>query len=169
MKTTWNYINKIVLSLTKFNLVMAIIALIAMTILVFIEIVSRSLLDKSTLIADEMTGYFNVAILFLGLSFTFKSNGLIKITILYDRFSARWKSIADIISMTIAIAFTLVLLVYIWATFYQSFIGKATSVFISRTPLYIPQFVMVIGIVFFVLQILILYVEKIKKSIRGKE
>ncbi|MEN1968879.1 TRAP transporter small permease [Lentibacillus sp. N15] len=164
----WASIKKVVEKLTNFNLVLAGISLSFMAGLVFIEVMSRSLLNRSTLIADEMAGYLNVAIAFFGLAYTFRSNGFIKITILYNRFSSKWKGIVDVVSIVLSIAFSLTLFYYICGTVFQSYTSQATSVYISETPLYIPQLVMVVGIAFLMLQNVVELVEYIRKRIQNK-
>src|SRR5690625_6219999 len=96
----------------------------------FFEIISRSLFNYSTLIADEYSGYLNVAIPLFGLAYTFKTEGFIKIKILYDKFSNNTKKMLDIISMVMGLFYSIILLYYISIMVLQSYrtgvkIGRA--------------------------------------------
>lgn len=154
--------------LTRLSLYLSGISLVLMTTLIFIEIIGRTFLGVSTLVADEMTGYFNVALAFFGLAYTFKTDGFIRISILYDRLPMKWKKPINVINTLGAITFSLILLYYFWGTVKQSYLGKATSVYISRTPLYIPQLVLVIGIIILILQMFIKVVKIFKNSYKSR-
>lgn len=163
----WTTIKKGIENLSTFSLVLAGISIVLMVLLVFVEIVSRSIFNKSTLIADEMSGYMNVSIAFFGFAYAFKTNTFIRITFLYNRFSKKLKNIADVISLMLSILFSFLLLYCVWGIIHTSFIDKVTSVSISKTPLYIPQFVMVMGIAFLISQMFVVLIKKLR-SFRAK-
>ena len=137
------------------------LSILTLTFLMFFEIISRSLFNYSTLIADEYSGYLNVAIPLFGLAYTFKTEGFIKIKILYDKFSNNTKKMLDIISMVMGLFYSIILLYYISIMVLQSYRTGVKSLFISKTPLYIPQSIIVIGLIFLIMQIIISLITKV--------
>ena len=130
------------------------IAFILLTGLILIEIFSRALFNHSTMIADEYSGYFYLAYVFLGLGYTFKENGHIRITIIYSKMPKKIKKIMDFFAGSVALA-------VIGFVFYRSILlclesynYDMRSEGVSETPLYLTQIPMVIGLFFFLLSII---------------
>jgi len=130
------------------------IAFILLTGLILIEIFSRAIFNHSTMIADEYSGYFYLAYVFLGLGYTFKENGHIRITIIYSKMPKKIQKIMDFFAGSVALA-------VIGFVFYRSILlclesynYDMRSEGVSETPLYLTQIPMVIGLFFFLLSII---------------
>jgi len=154
VNSTTGILGKFIKLTTNVGLFLASISTLLMTFIIFLEIISRSVFNFSLLIADEMAGYLNIAIVFLGLAYTFKTGGFIKITVIYDFFSSKVKFFFDICSMILAFLYGTVIFYIISKMLYSSYINETTSLFISETPLYIPQTFMVVGVAFLLMQII---------------
>src|SRR5690625_679924 len=134
-----NPIQKTINTLINIGLVLSGISVLLMTAIVFVEIISRSIFNYSTLIADEMAVYLNVAIVFFGLGYTFKTEGFIKINLLYSRLSDRVKHIMDTISVAFALVYSIVLFYFATIMVQRMYTYGTRSLFISKTHLYIPK------------------------------
>ena len=77
-----SWIDKIV----DFGEVLASISVVLILILVCAEVFFR-LFNRSTMVADELGAYLNAAIVFLGMSYTLREGGFIRIEALYERLS----------------------------------------------------------------------------------
>lgn len=133
----------------------------ALTILIMTEIVLRSFFNVSTMIADEYSGYFYLASIFLGLGYTFKEDGHIRINVLTSKFSKRGKRYIDIFAGSI----TLVLLIFIFyrsiLLVHDSYSFDMVSETVSETPIYLTQLAMPLGLFLFCLAILSFILRRI--------
>ncbi len=141
------------------------ILLVTLVILILSEIFLRSIFDKSTMIADEYSGYLYLASIFLGLAYTFKENGHIRINILTSKLRKKSNKFIDIGASFIALV-VLSFAFYRTILFtYDSYEMEMVSEAVSETPLYLTQFVMPIGILLFIFAILSTFIKGLKNDI----
>lgn len=87
-----------------------------------------------------------VSALFLALPATFQRGGHIRVSILLDLASPRWARCMDIASLAIS---ALLVISFIWAAgdmTWLSYLYHDVSLNLDRTPLWIPQSSMVVGL-----------------------
>lgn len=133
-------------------------ALSALTIagillLVCAEILMRNVFGRSTMISDEFAGYLNAAAVFLGLGYTLREGAFIRVDSLYIKMkgnmlmAARW-------TFTLVTMASLLILVYYEvkhvAYLYNSNIRSDS---LTETALYIPQSLIVLGLVVLIAQL----------------
>jgi TRAP-type C4-dicarboxylate transport system permease small subunit len=129
-------------------------ALVAICVLVMSEIIARNVLGTSTMIADEMCGYLNVAVVFLGLAYTMQQGGFIRVELLYHKFATRTKRIADALSVLLSFAYICIVLYYMAKYALFSYQNDIRSAELTQTPLFIPQAVLVLGACLLVIYLL---------------
>ncbi len=131
----------------------ASLSVVALCLLVLSEILLRALWHSSTLIADEYSGYFYLASVFLGLGYVFSQQGHIQITLLSTRVSGKAKKFLN---------FSLALILFLLLSFlfyrslilvYNSYDLEMVSTGVSQTAIYKTQLAMPIGILFFLLAV----------------
>lgn len=130
-------------------------SVIAMTGLVTVEIIGRTLFKFSTLISDEMSGYLLVAMGFLGLGYTLKIEGHIRVDTVIMRLSPRLRSLLIATWCLAGLVYVSVLTSVFWRLVLESYTMKTTSIGLGRTPLFIPQMAMPIGVMLLGLQLLV--------------
>jgi len=130
------------------------IAFILLTGIILTEIFSRALFNHSTMIADEYSGYFYLAYVFLGLGYTFKEKGHIRITIIYSKMPKKIKKFMDFTAGSIALAVVGFIFYRSILLCYESYSYDMVSEGVSETPLYLTQIPMVIGLFIFMLSII---------------
>ncbi|MDK2823390.1 MAG: TRAP-type transport system small permease protein [Clostridia bacterium] len=113
--------------------------------LVLIEIVIRTLFDKTLYITEEYTGYLMVAITFMGLAYTLKEKGHIRMVFLHKILKGKARIILDIYSFTIGFIFFAIVTFTTTNFFWDSVVSQSRSMQISETYLAIPQFFMPLG------------------------
>lgn len=123
----------------------AALALILICVLVLAEILSRNLLNRSTMIADEMCGYLNVGVVFLGLAFTMHQGGFIRVDLTYRMLKGAMKLIADWYNVLASTAYAVIMLFYMTKYTIYSYQNGITSAEITATPQFIPQLFVVVG------------------------
>jgi len=152
---TWRKFCLIYAKINKFFLYIAVFCVLAMTLLIFTEIIARGIFNTSTLICDEYTGYFVAGMTFCGGAYAMSKGSFLRVDILYQGFRGRFKKVIDIINTLLALVFILFLIKFSWAVFSYSLSGHVVSIYTSRTLLAIPQSVMVIGCVLLLIQAVI--------------
>ncbi len=138
--------------------------IITLVLLILTEIFSRTLFDKSTMIADEYSGYFYLASVFLGLGYTFSQKAHIRINILTSRLSNKAQRYFDIFAgvvtfMVIAFIFYRVILMTI-----DAYSFDILSEGVSETPIYLTQIPMIVGTFIFIVAILAFIARKVQND-----
>ncbi len=125
------------------------ILFVALVVLIMVEIIGRSFFDYSTMLADEYSGYFYLAAIFLGLAYTFNEEGHIRISIVTSRLSSSIKRWVDIFAGIMALSILLFALYYSWHFMMESKEMEMLSEGVSETPLYLTQIPLVVGLALF--------------------
>ena len=126
-------------------MVLSALSIAVITIIVCAEVLLRSLFGVSTLIATEFPGYLLVANVFLGLGWTFRNGGFIRVDLLYLNFGPRLTAFADFVMSAVGTAVLIIYTYYLYWFVLQSHATHVTSIYVTRTPLWIPQLVMPVG------------------------
>jgi TRAP-type C4-dicarboxylate transport system permease small subunit len=135
--------------------------IIALVVLIMVEIIGRSFFDYSTMLADEYSGYFYLALVFLGLAYTFDQEGHIRISIVTSRLHDSPKRWVDILAGLMTLAILLFALYYSWDFMMESHEMEMLSEGVSETPLYLTQIPIVAGLMLFTLSALIFVLRKV--------
>ena len=145
------------------------LGILAMTALITFETVSRSLFQYSTLIADEVSGYLLVLTTYFGLAYVAQKDEFIRVSFFYDRIRGKYKRWLNFLIELSALAFALILTYYSFAFIFKSFILGSTSINISRTPLWIPQSCMGVGLLLLDLTLLIKTIKTYLSIVGGSK
>lgn len=121
------------------------LAIVAITVMVCVEVVLRTVFGISTLVSTEYAGYLLVAHVYLGLAWTFRDGGFIRVDLVPGVLRGRAAAVFD---FAMALIGCLIFCFYTWYLIgfvIQSYRAGTMSVFVTRTPLWIPQIVLPIG------------------------
>ncbi|MEH7342438.1 TRAP transporter small permease subunit [Bacillus sp. JJ1532] len=147
------------------NKVFAYIAgtmLVLSVVLIMGEIVARSVFNSTIYITTEYTAYFMVAITFLGLAFTLKEKGHIRMVFLYKVFKGvKARMILDIYSYVVGLAAFLIITIATFQFFWDSLVSGTQSMQLTKTYLAIPQFILPLGSLLLTLQ----FIAEISKTV----
>ncbi len=132
---------------------LAAILVFCLMLLVLLEIGLRNLVGRSTLMTEEFGGYSFVAVAFLGLVYTARVKGHVRVRLLLDHlpYATRYLLHFPITLLSIA-----VISVGVWRTawtVWRNYESNVLSIGIFHTPLYLPQLVMFVGMVLFLIQL----------------
>ena len=135
------------------------LAVIAILILICCEIVLRQF-RSSLLVTDEIGGYLNAAVVFLGLAYTLRNGGFIRVEVVYDTLGERWKRMAVWTFVIISTIFVGVLFYVAIGHITYAFVQDTRAVSVLETPEWIPQSAMVLGLAVLLLQLIAFIVER---------
>lgn len=146
-------IDRVVGVVTHAGGVLAAFAIVAILVIVCTETALRQF-RISLLVTDEIAGYLNAAAVFLGLAWTLREGGFIRVEILYDRAKGAVRlALQWLIGLT-SIAFAATMLWVCWLHVVYALKHDTRAVSVIDTPEWIPQSVMVIGLALLLLQLL---------------
>ncbi|MGB6329877.1 MAG: TRAP transporter small permease [Halarcobacter sp.] len=161
MNTLTNFINR----LSKGGAYLSGLLLVSLVCLILTEIFLRYFFDKSTMIADEYSGYLYLASIFLGLAYTFTKDGHIRINIVTSRLNKQANKFIDIFASIITLS-VLAFILYRTVLFtYDSYEFEMLSEAVSETPLYLTQIVMPLGTALFILSVIAFIIKRLKNDI----
>ena len=129
------------------------IFMILIVALIAVEILIRSVFNSSTLISDEYSAYFFVGVVLLGLAFTLKEEGHIRITLLTSVLGDKGRAFLDLFATVLAIVITTFALYYAGEMVYDSWSLGMRADSISETPIYLSQMVIPLGLLMLDLQL----------------
>ncbi len=161
MNTFSNLVNK----LCKGGAYLSGFFLVALVLMILTEIFLRSFFDISTMIADEYSGYFYLASIFLGLAYTFNEDGHIRINIITSKLTRKSNRKIDIFAGIITL---FVLIFALWRTIllaYDSYELEMLSEAVSETPIYLTQLAMPVGISLLILAVIAFIFKGFKNDI----
>lgn len=134
-----------------------------MMILVLFEVIMRYIVHQPPIIADEISAYMLVALSFIGMAYTWKENGHVRITALVSRLPARMSNWVRLIGLVLALTLATVLTHASYVYLAYSFKLNMASATHLRVPLQIPQMPLLIG---FTILTLLLIIETTKAIIK---
>jgi TRAP-type C4-dicarboxylate transport system permease small subunit len=138
-----------------------------MTLLITADILGRSLLGKSTLVAAELSGYALVAIVCLALAYTQRSGGHIEITLLTRQLPQKMQELLKLATLSLSVAFM------IWFTYATcipvilKYSQHVRSITFLATPMWIPYLLIPIGLGMMTLELLVELMSKLVAVARG--
>lgn len=145
--------------------VFSAIFMILIVCLISVEIFLRTFFNTSTLISDEYSAYMFVFVVMLGLSYTFKEKGHIRITIITSRLGKKVQKYLEIVVLFFVLAILLFSIYYSAKMVYDTYSLDMRADTIAETPLYLPQIALPIGYTIFFLQV----ISEILKKFIDKE
>lgn len=123
----------------------AILVLVLIFALMNTEIVTRYVFGRSTLIADEYTGYGFAILILAGFMYAHRTGALLRVDFGVNLLRGRWRT-GSLVLASVASAGLATFSAYAgyraWAL---SWLFNSSSSFTSATPLWIPQIAMPIG------------------------
>ncbi|MFZ5779140.1 MAG: TRAP transporter small permease subunit [Pseudomonadota bacterium] len=142
--------------------VLSAAAIVAILVMVCTETALRQF-RASLLVTDEIAGYLNAAAIFLGLAWTLREGGFIRVEILYDRATGNLRRALRWLIVLTALSFTAVMLWVCTRHVIYAYQRDTRAVSIIETPEWIPQSVMVLGLVVLLLQLVAWIVDRVRR------
>lgn len=141
--------------------VLAGVCVLAILVIVCAEVALRQF-KHSMLVTDEIAGYLNAALVFLGLAYTLKNGGFIRVEVVYDAMPSALRQAARWLFTFVATVFVGLILYYAVEHVSYSFEQDTRAISVLDTPEWIPQSVMVVGLAVLFLQLLAFLVERVR-------
>ena len=141
--------------------VLAGVAIVLILALVCIEVLMRPF-KFSLQIVDEICGYLNAAAVFLGLAYTLRDGGFIRVELVYDRFKGNIKQGVRWLIVLTGTAYVAFLLYYTVLHVLYLYRRDVRAVSVIETPEWIPQSVAIVGLFVLLLQLIAYVVNRMR-------
>jgi TRAP-type C4-dicarboxylate transport system permease small subunit len=141
--------------------VLAGVCILLVLVLVCIEVALRPF-KISLQIVDEVCGYLNAAAVFLGLAYTLREGGFIRVELVYDRMkgnlkqAVRWLIVlSGIVYVAVLLYFTVIHVIYLYRR-------NVKAVSVIETPEWIPQSVAIAGLAVLLIQLVAYVINRVR-------
>ena len=165
MKFTY-YIDIFSKHLFRISAVSGQILIFGMTMLITVDVLGRATIGKSTLVATEISGYALVAIVFLGLAYTLRTERHVRIELLTKRLPPKRRQQVDIAVLILSMVF---ISWFTWATMgpvILNYIHHHVSITFLHAPMWIPYLFVPVGAGMLAIGLLIEIIGKIRNPRR---
>ncbi len=137
-------------------------------IIIFLDVILRSLFNKPTIWANEVSQQSFGFIVLLGGAYTFRHGGFISISIFYDRFGHKMRAIVDILTLLCLSIFCLVLVWNGGKIALESVLILEGSHTYWNPPIYFLKLAIPIGALALWLEGLLNYIPKVALQLRQR-
>ena len=118
--------------------------------------VARRVLNAPLLFVEEVSGYLVLAIVFLGLAYTLKDDGHIRVDVVFGRLTGGVRRATQAACLVAALVWAGFVVAGTWRLVEEYYTQRVLSFAYLQTPLWIPGTAMVAGAVLLALQVLAL-------------
>lgn len=136
--------------------------------LMLIEVISRYILRSPLRIADEISGYAMVFVSFIGLAYTWRERGHIRVTFIVQKMRAGVSNYLRLFTLTAALGYSVVLIVASILFLRDAFRRGIVSTSELELPLAWPQLAIPIGATFMALILILIIAQAIRDMRAGK-
>lgn len=157
-------IQKIISSLSSGFLRMSMWGTFAMMLLIIVDITLRGIFNTSMLIAEEVSAYLFVFVVYFGLAETLKKGRHVKVELITGRIPHKVRRCLNPILAVLALG---TLGIVLWRTIIMVCRSYSWGTRIPGpldTPVYVPQSILVIGILLLILQYIVQIIKEINSD-----
>lgn len=127
--------------------------LVGIALFIALEIVLRNLFNTSTYVTGEFVGYGIAAMTFLAMGHALASGDLIRVRLVTDLLGPRARRGVELVCVVLTLLAMILLAWFFLKSTERFWSNGSVSETIAETPLWIPQAVMLAGILVFALQL----------------
>lgn len=135
------------------------LAIIVVALIVTLDVLLRKLFLVTLVGAAELSGYFFAVAVALSYPFVLFDRANVRIDALYTQLPRPVTAVLDVIGMLFVAVFVMVLVDSVIGVFLKSFGADSRAISSLRTPLWIPQFFWMSGLVLFAATAIFLLVQ----------
>ena len=138
------------------------VLIFGMTLLITVDVLGRATIGKSTLVATEISGYSLVAIVFLGLAYTLRTERHVRIELLTRRLSPKRQQQLEIAVLILSMVF---IAWFTWTTtgpVILNYIQQHISITYLHAPMWIPYLFIPVGAGMLAIGLLIEIIGKLR-------
>ena len=166
------YLKRISDKISRASLIAAYVTAVMfgmLVILVMAEIIRRAVFGSSFLWTFELSSWLLVGIAFMGLAYTLKTGGHVRVTLVSSRLAPRAQNLVEIVLSGIGLAFTAYLATYILRGTLSTYTMNVRGLSVLEPPIFVIWVVAFIGLCIFSLQFVGIMLDRIVALKQGGE
>jgi TRAP-type C4-dicarboxylate transport system permease small subunit len=146
------------------------IILIYMVLHIIYEIILRAFFSSSTYVLDEFVAYGTAGLTFLYMAKSMRKKALIRVGIVLNRLSGLPRLIMEAIGLSITLFLSWYIIYFFWTKiFWRNIIRGRVSESIAEIPLWIPESLVITGLIIFSFQVLVMLISVLVKGMDEHE
>jgi TRAP-type C4-dicarboxylate transport system permease small subunit len=126
-----------------------------MTAIIGFDVAMRLIFIRPTIWADEVSCYLLVGISFLGAAYTLSTGGHIYIETFVQRLGSKTQKRMELVTDILSLVFLVIFVRQAYWLVKDSYVSVKISATLLRTPLYLPQLLFAVGLMWLSLQLLV--------------
>ena len=139
------------------------ILLFVTVLLITVDVIGRAT-GNATMVADEMSRYMLVGVIFLGLAHTQRAGRHIEVNLVTKLFSQKRQEQLALVALIIGIVFVWWFFIATIQNVVRSYVGHVTSLSYIDVPKWIPHLLVPLGVGMFAIVMLIELIKTLTKS-----
>lgn len=143
------------------------IVFVLVSFYITLDVIGRKFFHLSSALTDEMGGYALAFGAMWALAWTLRSGGHVRIDVVLPHLPRTVRITLDYLAMAIMAFFAAFVAVYAWKLGFESFDTDARAMSFVRTPLWIPQSLLAIGVSVLALEAVVIFLVGIVESLRA--
>lgn len=153
MHTLYDRLDRISAWVARVAAQFAVVVLACTTLLILTEIVLRSFFATSTNITEEYVGYGLGTMVFLGLGHAVRTGSLVRVDIVLGRLGPGARRVMEVLTCLVAFTVMAFVVYYMSIRVGRDFSRGTISTTLAATPIWIPNAVVLTGMLVFLLQV----------------
>lgn len=149
-----NPVNKFISLLSTIGGVVAGAFTLLLCLMIMVSVIARYVFNRPFMYIDDIATYLLAGVIFLGLAYTLRDGGHIRVEIFVSRLKPRVRASLRLATAIIALAWVVPLLIGISDTWTRYFTENVRSIGLLQFPLWIPGLILVIGAALLLLQLI---------------
>lgn len=145
---------RLINSLSQIGGYIAAVSVLLMLGMIIIHVFARRVINSPLLFGEEISSYFMLSTIFLGMGYTMKEGGHVRVELVLERVRGRAKAIVQIVCTFLAVLFSSAFFVGNLLMFRDFYIKHSISNVYLQLPLVIPGILLPIGSLLLLLQLL---------------
>lgn len=119
--------------------------IVIMTMLILVETLLRLLLQRSLFIAEEFSAYLMANFVMLGLAYTLRQGGHIRVNMLLSRLRGAGRTVCELLGCLVGCAVFVLMTWELWLIMADNFATDQRSMNVTNVPIFLPQIGLVVG------------------------
>ena len=131
--------------MSKMGGLISSVCIIVMVLLILAETLLRFMLGRSLFIAEEFSAYLMANFVMLGLAYTLREGGHIRVNILLSRLRGRRRAACELVGCLVGCCVFVLITWELWSLMADNFATNQRSMNVTKIPIYLPQIGLVAG------------------------
>ena len=152
-------IERLVSTVSQIAAYAAALVMACMTVTVLVEIIVRTFFGTTTHAAEELVGFGLASLVFLALAHAMDRGSLIRVDLILVRLPGGLRRVVELGSIVVALTVTSFVGWYVWLAVVRYWNRNTVSAPSGLVPLWIPQSIVLLGIVLLCIQLIVHFVR----------